>query len=141
MMAKLNEIPKKNPFKVPDNYFEELNNKILSATSEAKPAENNIRFLQKFRSKLAFAASITGLIILSYTVINLLSPSSNKTEISDLSLFEDNSLILENIDIITLEENVSSNAIYSEIHELSSSEIIDYLLNENIEISEIYEKL
>lgn len=141
MMAKLNEIPKKVPFKVPDNYFEELNNKILSATSEAKPAENKIRFLHRFRSKLAVAASITGLIILSYTAIKLLSPSNNKSEISDLLFMEENSLILEDIDIMTLEENVSSNALYPEIPGLSSSEIIDYLLRENIEISEIYEKL
>lgn len=141
MMAKLNEIPKKVPFKVPDNYFEELNNKILSATSESKPAENKIRFLHRFRSKLAVAASITGLIILSYTAIKLLSPSNNKSEISDLLFMEENSLILEDIDIMTLEENVSSNALYPEIPGLSSSEIIDYLLRENIEISEIYEKL
>jgi len=28
-MNKLNEIPEKNPFKVPDNYFEEVNRKII----------------------------------------------------------------------------------------------------------------
>ena len=33
MMKKLNEIPGKNPFKVPENYFEEVNRKILSVTS------------------------------------------------------------------------------------------------------------
>jgi hypothetical protein len=140
-MAKLNEIPKKVPFKVPDNYFEELNSKILSATSGDKPVENKIRFLYRFRSKLAIAASITGLIILSYTAIKLYSPSNNTSDISDLLFTEDNSFIFEDIDIITLEENVSSDAINSEIPELSSSEIIDYLLSENIEISEIYEKL
>ena len=106
-----------------------------------KPDQIKIRFLYRFRSKLAIAASITGLIILSYTVIKLFSPSDNISEISEILNLDDNSLILENIDIMTLEENVSSNAIYFEIPELSSSEIIDYLLNENIEISEIYEKL
>ena len=33
MMQKLNEIPDKNPFKVPENYFEEVNRKIISATT------------------------------------------------------------------------------------------------------------
>jgi len=140
-MAKLDEIPKKVPFKVPDNYLEELNNRSLTATAGNKRDQNKIRFLYRFRSKLAIAASITGLIILSYTVIKLFSPSDNISEISEILNLDDNSLILENIDIMTLEENVSSNAIYFEIPELSSSEIIDYLLNENIEISEIYEKL
>ena len=32
-MKKLNDIDKKNPFKVPDNYFEDVNRKIISATS------------------------------------------------------------------------------------------------------------
>jgi hypothetical protein len=139
-MASLNEIPKKSPFKVPENYFDEVNRKILSAATVSKPDENKIRFLYRFRSKLAIAASITGLIILSYTAIKILSPSGKTSEISDVIYMEENSLILEDIDIMTLEENVSSYAIYSEIPELSRSEIIDYLLSENIEISEIYEK-
>jgi hypothetical protein len=32
-MKKLNETPGKNPFKVPENYFEEVNRKILSETA------------------------------------------------------------------------------------------------------------
>ena len=33
MMKKSDNIPKKNPFKVPDNYFEEVNRKIITAAS------------------------------------------------------------------------------------------------------------
>ena len=33
MMNKLNDIAGKNPFKVPENYFEEVNKRIISANS------------------------------------------------------------------------------------------------------------
>ncbi len=33
-MKKSDNIPEKNPFRVPEGYFEEVNNKILAATSD-----------------------------------------------------------------------------------------------------------
>jgi hypothetical protein len=50
-------------------------------------------------------------------------------------------LYINDIDLITLEENAPSSGTSEAISEMESDEIIDYLLKENIEISDIYELL
>jgi hypothetical protein len=140
-MASLNEIPKKTPFKIPENYFEEVNRKILSSASEVAPERNKVRFIHRFRTQLAVAASITGLVILSYAGFRLITHDRVTSQISEIFSIEDKESILNEIDILTLEENISSSDLPAETSELNSKEIIDYLLLENIEISDIYEKL
>ena len=69
MMRKLNDIPDKNPFKVPDNYFEDVTRKILSKTSDNRHLAIRISFLKKFRPYIAMAAAVAGFVIISYTTI------------------------------------------------------------------------
>lgn len=140
-MAGLNEIPKKSPFKVPENYFEEVNRKILSAADEVSPERNKVRFIHRFRTQLAVAASITGLILSSYAGLKLLTHERVTSQVSEVFSSDERESILNDLDIFTLEENLSSVDLPSENSELNSKEIIDYLLLENIEISDIYEKL
>ena len=78
MMQKLNEIPDKNPFKVPENYFEEVNRKIISATSGQEQEVKKIGLYNRFRPSFLIAASVTGFILLSYTAIKLLNSWQNK---------------------------------------------------------------
>lgn len=140
-MASLNEIPKKNPFKVPENYFDEVNRKILSAASDVKPKSDNIRLNYRFRTRLAIAAAVAGLVLLSYTGLKLITNDRKASQISEIFSIEENESIINDIDIQTLEDNVFSSGITIETSELTGNEIIDYLLLENIEISDIYEKL
>ena len=37
-MKELKDIPKENPFKVPENYFEEIEGRIMAATTGAEQA-------------------------------------------------------------------------------------------------------
>ena len=48
---------------------------------------------------------------------------------------------INDIDIYYLEENAASLVIPAEMPDVSKAEIIDYLVLENIEISDIYEQL
>ncbi len=48
---------------------------------------------------------------------------------------------LDDIDIQSLEINAASLENYSEVPDVSKKEIIDYLLLDNIEISDIYDQL
>jgi hypothetical protein len=140
-MASLNEIPKKNPFKVPENYFDEVNRKILSASSGNYPKSGGNSFIHRFRTQLAIAASVAGLILLSYAGLKIISNDRKTTQVFEIFSADANESILNDIDIQALEENVLSSGITVETSEFTSSEIIDYLLLENIEISDIYEKL
>lgn len=140
-MASLNEIPKESPFKVPENYFDEVNRKILSAASDVSHDRNRTRFIHRFRTQLAIAASVAGFVLLSYAGIKLLTHEKSITQVAEVFSAEENESIINDLDIFTLEENLSSSGIHEKISELNSNEIIDYLLLENIEISDIYEKL
>ena len=85
MMKKLNDIPDKNPFKVPDNYFEEVNRKIISATSGSDQESKKVSIYSRFRTSLLIAASVAGFIMLSYTAIKLLTPDRTNSQVSEVS--------------------------------------------------------
>jgi hypothetical protein len=141
MMNKLSEIPDKNPFNVPENYFEDVKRKIISSNSgykqEVKKALPNI----KLRSYLTIAASVAGFILLGYFTIMLLIPDKTRFRISKVNYEEFQELYVNDIDILILEENPASLLPSDKVPDISKKELIDYLLVENIEINEIYEHL
>jgi hypothetical protein len=140
MMKKLNEIPGKNPFKVPENYFEEVNRKILSVTSGNDLKVKKSSFYYRFRTQLAVAASVAGFILLSYTAVKILTADKKDLLISEIAFSEDTESYINDIDLITIEENAALLDFTADSLEVSKNEIIDYLLLENIEISDIYEQ-
>jgi hypothetical protein len=141
MMKKLNEINEKNPFKVPENYFEVVNRRILSETTGYIHEVKKPGLFFRFRTQFAIAASVAGFILLSYTAIKLLTAEEKSLKLSDAASEEYSVSYIDDIDLITLEENAASLDLPEVEPEVSNNEIIDYLLLENIEISEIYEKL
>ena len=141
MMQKLNNIPDKNPFKVPENYFEEVNRKIISAASGSDKGEKKITFYNRFRTSLLIAASVTGLVLISYTALKLLTPVKTDSQVSEVLHEINQDAYLNDIDISLIEEDASSLILSDEGPEVSKSDIIDYLMSENIEINEIYEHL
>ena len=140
-MKKLNEIPDKSPFKVPENYFEEVNRKIFSATSGYDHEVRRTGFFNRFRLSLAIAATVAGFIILSYVALKLVTPEKDNTQLSEVMVQENTENYINDIDLLMLEENAASVGISEVRPEVSKGDIIDYLLSENIEISDIYEQL
>lgn len=141
MMQNLNNKKEKNPFKIPDNYFEEVNRKIISATTGYDQVIKKQGLYNRFRPYFLVAASVTGFILLSYTAIRLLSSDRSDSHVSDLQFEDYPELYMNELDIATLEENAASLFLNEEVPEINKSEIIDYLLFENIEINDIYEQL
>jgi hypothetical protein len=141
MMKKLNEIPGKNPFKVPENYFEEVNRKILSDTSDYTREVKKIGFYKRFRTQLAVAASVAGFILLSYSAVKILTAEKKNLKMPEIISVENTESYINDIDLITLEENAASLNFSEEGSGVNKNEIIDYLLLENIQISDIYEQL
>lgn len=141
MMKKLNDIPDKNPFRVPENYFEELNRKIISATSGYNQEVKKIGLYSRFKPYFLIAASVTGFFLLSYTAVKLLTHNRVNSLVSEVMYEEYHEMYINEIDILSLEENMASRGFFEEVPEVSKTEIIDYLLLENIEINDIYEQL
>lgn len=141
MMEKLNNIPGKNPFKVPDNYFEVVNRKIISATSGTEHEVRKISIYNRFRTRLLIAASVAGLILISYSAVKLLTHERVNPEVSEVLHGVNTESYINDLDISSIEEDASSLVLSEEGPDVSTKDIIDYLLKENIELSEIYEQL
>jgi hypothetical protein len=140
-MKKLNELPDKNPFKIPENYFEDVNRKIISATAGFDEGVKRVNLYNRFRPYLLIAASVSGFILISYTAIKLMKHGSTDLQVTEILYNSDIDSYINDIDIVSLEENTSSLDLNQENPEITQKEIIDYLLLENIEINDIYERL
>ncbi len=140
-MTKLNEIPPKNPFKVPGNYFEDVNRKIISVTSDIEPEVRKISFYNRFRTSILIAASVAGFIILSYGTVRLFISDRSKSTVSEMLNEINPDSLINDIDIASIEESASSLPLPQEGLDVSRKDIIDYLLLENVEINDIYERL
>jgi hypothetical protein len=140
MMKNLNEIPDKNPFRIPENYFEEVNKRIISATSGNDHKVKKIGLFSKVKPYILTAASVIGFILISYTALKLFSPGKINLLESDIMFSDSSEVYFNEIDISTLEENAAELSLSQETSEASKTDIIDYLLRENIEINDIYEQ-
>ena len=140
-MKDLKEITDKNPFKVPENYFEELSRKIISVTAGSEPQKKPEGSYHRLRPFMAIAASFLILALLSYTALRLFLPADKIPEMPEISLQEFSDTYLNDIDIFTLEEGVAPIASYDRIPDVTDSDIIDYLILENIDLNDIYEIL
>jgi hypothetical protein len=140
-MKELNDIPKENPFRVPEGYFEGLTGRIANATSGIEPAVEKKSIMRILRPYIAVAASIAFLALIGTSALYI-SKYQNKNHLPiDLTVSELNANYLNDIDLLTLEEKVADSGTFDKIPEVGSNEIIDYLISENIDILDIYEQL
>ena len=139
-MNKLVEKSGKNPFKVPENYFEEVNSKIIAATSGIDRKAKEVNLYDRFRPYLLIAASVAGFIIVSYTALKLLKPVKPDMQLSEVIINELPDEYLYEIDIYSLEANAATVMPFDQMPEVDKADIIDYLLLDNIEINDIYEQ-
>ncbi len=140
-MKKSDNIPDKNPFKVPENYFEKVNRKIISATTGADTVIRKVSIFNRFRTSILIAASVAGLILISYTAIKLLAPAREKSQVSETLKEMNPDSYINDIDLSALEENASSLILSEEGPDVSKKDIIDYLLRENVDLNDIYAQL
>ncbi len=141
-MKKLNEIEKNNPFRVPDNYFDSLNEKINEITTGATPIPSvKPAILIRLRPVLAIAASVCLLVIIGTGAYKYLSERKQMPSLSEISLQELPEFLFTDIDLSVIENTVESDYALYDLSEISKSEIIDYLLLENIDENEIYSLL
>ena len=144
-MKSIDDIKKENPFKVPDGYFDSLTERTLSAVkdipvSESIPAKNHGGKV-KIMPFLALAAAIAGFAVLTAGMVKLVTrDSDSNTKQAQNGVYTD--LATEEIDTYIIENEWSVPEVVSGGEgEIQSEAIIDYLVLENVEPSEIYELL
>jgi hypothetical protein len=139
-MKTLNEIPRENPFKVPENYFEEANSRIIASGAGTQPGVDRKGTLRRLKPILLVAASVAGFILLSYSAMKIFLPErgSNMPDIVTQELTESS---FTDIDIQTLEQYTDPAFLNMSVSDLTTTEIIDYLVVGNIDINDIYERL
>ncbi len=69
----MNEIQKKQPFAVPEGYFETLPDKIMKQIQDLPPAQHSPSKVLLIRKQLAFAAAFIGFFLLSYGVFKFIT--------------------------------------------------------------------
>jgi hypothetical protein len=141
MMKEIKKISDKNPFRVPEDYFKEINRKIISSTSGYSPEQKGSGLYRKLRPYLAVAASVAILAVLSYAALTFYSSGRNRSELPALTLNEFSDNYLNEIDFLTLEEKAGSIDSEATRMNLTSNDIVDYFVFENIDINEIYTQL
>lgn len=141
---KFSWLKKENPFKVPDNYFDKLPEKIQVNIHACEKAASKpvTRIVNYVKPHLALAAAILGFALIGYTGFRYFINRNSESQISHQEIAEymdfysndvDNTLIME-----LLEEQEQQPV---ETVDDLSEEIIDYLLNENIDIYTIANQL
>jgi hypothetical protein len=141
-MKKNNKIPAGNPFKVPENYFAEVTGKIISSTSGEEIRKEKIGVYVRLRPYIAVAASVAVLALMSYTGLMIFNHNEKEAlSLSGIRTEEFREAIVNEIDITTLEEKAASLDIPEVKVQVNNQDIIDYLVNDNIEINDIYEEL
>jgi hypothetical protein len=140
-MKEFKDISDKNPFKIPENYFKEVNQKIILSVSGNVPEIHRRSLYIRVRPYLAAAASIALLFALTFTAIHIFTPGKNNTGLPEITIIEFSDNYLNDIDNLTLEENTGSIEPNIAFADLNSLDIIDYLVLENIDVNDIYEQL
>src|ERR1035437_7319679 len=115
--------------------------KIISVTSGIDQKVQKVSVYNRFRTNLLIAASVAGLILISYTAIKLLTPDKRNSQVSEVLQEINPDLYINDIDISSLEEDVSSLVLSDEVPDVSKKDIIDYHLLNNVELNDIYEQL
>ncbi len=91
---------KENPFKVPEGYFDDMAERLMQEREglvrEEKPVRRmngSRRFKDLVRHRrIALAAALAGLALLSYPLIRVLGPSSEIHSLEELALLEESGL-------------------------------------------------
>jgi hypothetical protein len=138
-MRKLENIPGKTPFKVPENYFEEVNRRIISATAGEDEKPVSYSLYRRIRPYMLAAAAFTGFVIISYFTARVFISGEKDSETVLAETFSVS--YLNDIDIYSIEESALELDLSDDLSGIKKSEIVDYLMLEGIETEEIIEIL
>lgn len=146
--SKLEQISKENPFKTPDNYFDNFAIRMAEKISQTEAAKVRKPLFEWARPQMAFALTLAGFAIL--VVFGIRFYQNNNNSISSQELAEameysivsemDETEIINQLDAANNQHALSKDSI-TKIKEDNSKLLIDYLSSEDIDVNTIIDAL
>lgn len=140
-MKKLDETGRGNPFRIPEGYFDEVNRKIISAVPEYSAGPGKPSLFIRLKPVLKLAAFITGFILAGYFILRTMVPAADQSLDQEISEYEFSGAYLNDIELAIKDEEGIALLIPEGIPDVSDSDIVEYLIMENVKTDEIYENL
>ena len=134
-MTNKDKIAKDNPFRVPDNYFDEVKRDIFAKTRGEENKKNKRGISRVLKPAIMMAAAMLAFVIISYSILKLLFPEYNSAEKQNFS-----ELVYDFDEAELIDELVGHNN-DEEALPAERSEIIDYLMDNNVDYHSIIEYL
>ena len=138
----LDKINKQDMFGVPDNYFKDLPDIILRNTEKEISTEvKKLHYRERFRPALLVAASVLGLIIITYTGQKFLRAEKESNLISSLDAIEYIDFYSQDFGEELLLENINMDFLDSDPEINETDKIIEYLIENGIDDLTLYNEL
>ena len=135
-MKKLNDIPKENPFLVPDNYFNELEQDVMAQVHQIQKASHRRRIYTIITAAAAVVALLIAINVWIFSPDNkgqdatLAQESTNNTGVL-LASSEDNDVLSNGVSMPTVEfEEVDFDNV--------DYQILDYYVDEMSDLEYLY---
>ena len=138
-MDQLKNNGSKNPFRVPENYFEELTERILDNTSE-KGSFGRKLTLSALKPYYTLAAVIAGTAIITFAILQVTTPYSRVTSGGNNEIIADvPQFLIDGMDMYIIESQLNDET--SDELEPSADDrelIIEYLMLNEVDMSLLY---
>lgn len=134
-MTNKGKIKNDNPFRVPDNYFDEVKKAIREKTRYAGNKKSKTRISVVLKPAIMMAAAMLAFVIISYSILKLLFPEYNSAEKQNFSE------LVHDFDEAELIDELAGHNNNEEALPAEQSEIIDYLMDNNVDYHSIIEYL
>ncbi len=144
---KLSKIRKDSHFKIPEDYFDSFPSRLSDKIHAEKDTGLKRRYVLKLKPYLAIAAIFAGMVITGVVAYNVFNSGTTRNEpgrdeiatlINDDIYNYPEEIIM---DVIVASDSKSDNAAINDKEEDLSNEVIDYLIDENIDMIDIIDAL
>ena len=128
---------KKNPFNVPEGYFDTLAGRIQERIKSEEAEEIPVKKLvHSTRFRLAIAAALVGLALISYTIINSVRVGGNSGYFPDVALLDEMNVFDEDLYLLDFMETATE---VVDEEEAFVNQAIEYLAMADVEMDLIFE--
>jgi hypothetical protein len=130
---KLTQVGNKNPFKVPDGYFDTLTSRVQDYCKEQNTSTPQVKWYFAVKNQFAIAASFCFIIVMAYAGYHFIPQNSRINafgKVDYIKIVEESGT---EFDEVQLYEAFTNGTKKDSIKNSSNDELIEYLLIDNID--------